>query len=92
MTTQTGKTEKLDLRLSQQAKQVLRSAAIASNRTLSEFVLESALSRAEETLADRRSFSLDVTQWTAFMAVLDASPRELPRLKKLFQEQSIFEK
>lgn len=92
MTTQAGKTEKLDLRLSQQAKQVLRSAAIASNRTLSEFVLESALSRAEETLADRRSFSLDVTQWTAFMAALDASPLELPRLKKLFQEQSIFEK
>ena len=92
MTTQTGKTEKLDLRLSQQAKQVLRSAAIASQRSLSEFVLESALSRAEETLADRRSFSLDVTQWKAFMAALDASPRELPRLKKLFQEQSIFEK
>ena len=92
MTTQTGKTEKLDLRLSQQAKQMLRSAAIASQRSLSEFVLESALSHAEETLAGRRSFSLDGKQWTTFMAALDASPRDLPRLKQLFQEQSIFEK
>jgi uncharacterized protein (DUF1778 family) len=91
MTPQTARTEKLDLRLSRQAKQVLRSAAIAAHRSVSEFVLESALSRAEETLADRRSFSLDDKQWTVFMEALDASPRELPRLKKLFQEQSIFE-
>ncbi len=91
MPPQTARTEKLDLRLSRQAKQVLRSAAIATHRSVSEFVLESALSRAEETLADRRSFSLDDKQWTVFMEALDASPRELPRLKKLFQEQSIFE-
>ncbi len=91
MTAQAAKTEKLDLRLSQQAKQVLRIAAIASNRSVSEFVLESAMARAEETLADRRSFSLDGEQWTAFVAALDAPPRELPRLRKLFQEKSIFE-
>ena len=59
MATTTTRTEKLDLRLSKQAKQVLRSAAVAAQRSVSEFVLESALSRAEETLADRRSFQLD---------------------------------
>ncbi len=91
MATTTTRTEKLDLRLSKQAKQVLRSAAVAAQRSVSEFVLESALSRAEETLADRRSFQLDSQQWTVFMEALDASPRELPRLKKLFQEKSIFE-
>ena len=46
---------------------------------------------AEETLADRRYFGLNAKQWAAFMAALDASPRELPRLKKLFQERSVFE-
>ena len=91
LTTQAAKTEKLDLRLSLQAKQVLRIAAIAAHRSVSEFVLESALARAEETLADRRSFILDDEQWTAFVAALDAPPRELPRIKKLFQEKSIFE-
>jgi len=91
MSAQTAKTEKLDLRLSQQAKQVLRIAANAAHRSVSEFVLESALARAEETLADRRSFSLNGEQWTAFISALDAPPRNLPRVKKLFQEKSIFE-
>jgi hypothetical protein len=35
--------------------------------------------------------SLDGEQWTAFVTELDAPPRELPRLKLLFQEKSIFE-
>ncbi len=92
MQTQTSRTEKLGLRLSGKAKQVLRSAALASKRSVSEFVLESALARAEETLTDRRTFSLDAKQWKLFVAALDAKPRELPRLKKLFQERSVFEK
>ena len=82
-----ARTEKLDLRLSRKAKQVLRTAATAAHRSVSEFVLESALSRAEETLADRHSFSLDAKQWTAFMAALDASPRELPRLNWLVRRR-----
>ena len=53
--------------------------------------LEIALARAEKTLADRRYFTLDGKQSRAFVAALDAPPRELPRLKKLFQEKSIFE-
>jgi len=56
MTAQTAKTEKLNLRLSLQAKQMLRIAALAARRSVSEFVLESALARAEETLVDRPSF------------------------------------
>jgi uncharacterized protein (DUF1778 family) len=91
MPTRTARTEKLDLRLSRKAKQVLRSAATAAHRSVSEFVLESALARAEETLADRRYFGLDAKQWAAFMTAIDAPPRELPRLKKLFEERSVFE-
>jgi uncharacterized protein (DUF1778 family) len=58
---------------------------------VSDFVIESALARAEETLADRRHFGLNAEQWEAFMAALDAPPRELPRVKRLFSEPSIFE-
>ena len=68
------------------------SEALNAGRSVSEFVLESALARAEETLADRRSFTLDDEQSGAFIAALDAPPQELPRLKQLFQEKSIFEK
>ncbi len=50
----TTRSEKLDLRLTPEAKRTLNSAASAAGRSVSEFVLESALSRAEETLADRQ--------------------------------------
>lgn len=79
MTTRTTRSEKLDLRLTAEAKRILATAA--ERRSLSDFVLESALGRAEETLADRRSFPLDAEKWAAFQAALDAPARDLPRLK-----------
>ncbi len=91
MTSVTTRTEKLDLRLTPAAKQVLQSAAAASERSVSEFVLESALARAEETLPDRRRFGLDAEQWSAFQAALDAPPRPLPRLAELLREPSVFD-
>ena len=86
------RTEKLDLRLTPKAKRVLQSAATAAKRSVSEFVLESALARAEETLPDRQQFGLDAERWTAFLEALDAPPRRLPRLKKLLQTPSVFER
>jgi uncharacterized protein (DUF1778 family) len=91
MATQGNRTQKLDLRLTPEAKRTLYTAAAAAHRSVSDFVLESALIHAEETLAERRHFGLDAEQWAAFMAALDAPPRELPRLQRLFQEPSIFE-
>ena len=85
------RTAKLDLRLSPEAKRKLQAAALASERSVSEFVLESALVRAEETLADRTRFGLDADQWKAFLEALDAPPRNLPRLSRLFQEPGVFE-
>ncbi|MCT0224781.1 DUF1778 domain-containing protein [Synechococcus sp. CS-1328] len=85
------RSEKLDLRLTPAAKQVLQQAAAAARRSVSDFVLQSALDRAEESLIDRRHFGLDEAQWTAFMTALDAPPRQYPRLKKLLSESSIFE-
>ena len=86
----TPRSEKLDLRLTPTAKRMLYAAA-AERRSVSEFVLDSALSRAEETLADRRFFGLDAERWEAFLAALDAPPRPLPRLERLFAEPSLFE-
>jgi uncharacterized protein (DUF1778 family) len=87
----TTRTEKLDLRLTPAAKRALVAAAAADRRSVSEFVLDSALARAEETLAQRRHFGLDAGQWEAFMAALDAPPRDLPQVEKLFDHPSLFE-
>jgi len=48
------RSEKLGLRLTPGAKQTLQRAAAASQRSVSDFVLDSALASAAETLADRR--------------------------------------
>lgn len=91
MSTRTNRTEKLDLRLTRTAKRTLQSAAEASHKTLSDFVLESALSRADSVLADRRIFRLDDTRWDAFMAALDAPAKPRPRLQRLLNEPSILD-
>lgn len=84
--------EKLDLRLTPSAKRALQIAAAAARRSVSEFVLESALARAEETLPDRQRFGLNAKQWEVFQAALDAPPAPAPRLARLFQKPSVFER
>jgi uncharacterized protein (DUF1778 family) len=91
MPANSNRTEKLDLRLTATAKQALAAAAVATRRSVSEFVLDSALARAEETLAMRRHFGLDAEKWGAFMTALDAPTRDLPRVKKLLKTPSVFE-
>ncbi|MGP8226113.1 MAG: DUF1778 domain-containing protein [Terracidiphilus sp.] len=86
------RTEKLDLRLSLSAKRALQNAALAERRSVSDFVLESALARAAETLPDRTRFGLNAEQWEAFQAALDAPPSPAPRLARLLNEPSVFEK
>ena len=85
------RTEKLDLRLTARAKRTLQTAAEASHKTLSDFVLESALARADSVLADRQVFRLDAERWTAFLAALDAPPKPRPRLARLLNEPSILD-
>lgn len=92
MATPATRSEKLDLRLTPAEKTLLGTAAAAAHRSMSEFVLESARARAAETLADRQHFGLDASRWAAFMEALDAPPRPMPRLERLFSEPSIFER
>ena len=91
MPIRTLRTEKLDLRVSSSTKRTLEAAASVSNRTVSAFVLESALARADEALADRRMFPLSKAKWAEFLAALDAPPRSLPRMQRLLAEPGFFD-
>ena len=84
--------EKLDLRLTPSAKRALQIAARAAHRSVSEFVLESALARAEESLPDRQRFGLTAEQWKTFHVALAASPRPARRIARLLKEPSVFER
>ena len=80
-----SKTQRVDLRVSPAAKQMILAAAQAQDKTVSEFLLDSGLTSAAETLADRRLFILDDARWAEFRAALDAPPRARPRLARLMK-------
>ena len=84
--------DKIDVRLSKSHKRLLQLATIATGaRSVSDFMLQSAIARAEEALPDRQVFRLDADAWEAFQAMLDAPPRPLPRMTRLLTEPSVFE-
>lgn len=87
----TQKSERIDIRTTPDVKRTLQEAASTARKTVSEFILDSALTQAAEVLADRRLFLLDDAQWTAFMAALDAPARPMPRLERLLNEPSILD-
>jgi uncharacterized protein (DUF1778 family) len=91
MPARTVRSEKLDLRLSSSDKRTLEAAASVSSRSVSDFVRESALSRADEMLADRRTFVLSKTKWSEFQAALDAPTRSLPHMQRLLTEPGFFD-
>ena len=80
-----SKTQRVDLRISPAAKQMIQAAAQAQDKTVSEFLLDSGLASAAETLADRRLFILDDAQWAKFEAALNAPSRSRPRLARLMK-------
>ena len=93
MTTTTRRSEKLDLRLTPQAKRTLNAAATAARQSLSEFVLESALAHAQEILPDRTQFFLNAKQWEAFLAALDSAAAADDRAcARLLREPSVLER
>lgn len=85
------RTDRIDLRIHPKAKEALQVAASLRHKSVSEFILESALDAADEVLADRRFFSLTTEQWEAFQTALDAPPQPLPRLERLMREPGYFD-
>ncbi len=88
MQVQHEETVKLDISLSPNAQRLLQAAAATEGRSVEDFILNSAVVRAEMVLADRTRFVLNDEDWTAFMEALDAPTRDLPRLERLFREPS----
>ncbi|WP_305910366.1 DUF1778 domain-containing protein (plasmid) [Methylomarinum sp. Ch1-1] len=55
------RTDRIDLRVYPEAKEALQAAALR-HKSVSEFILDSALDTADEVLADRRHFGLNAEQ------------------------------
>ena len=81
-----GKEGRLNVRATARQLNLLRQAAEAQGRSLSDFVLAAATERAEEVLVERRHFVASGQAWDSFMATLDAPPDPVPALVRLFRE------
>lgn len=79
---------RLNLRASARQDALIRLAAQATNKTVTDFVLESASSAAEQVLADRRWFMLDEPSWEAFQEILERPAVDKPRLAELLGDES----
>lgn len=84
-----SKTERIDVRATALIKQLLQDAARASHKNVSEFLLDAGVTAAEQTLADRRQFVLNESQWQAFQEALDRPVQNKTRLKSLLREPGV---
>jgi uncharacterized protein (DUF1778 family) len=78
-----ARSERVDLRMTPAAKRTLQRAAAVSNKTLTEFLLDTGLNAAFDALSDRRVFQLDEKRWAKFMRQLATPPKKNLRLRKL---------
>lgn len=82
--------DRWEFRVDAEADELVRSAAEASSRTLTDFVVEAAVVEADRVLRDRDRFALDAAQWARFVEILDRAPQENPGLARLFAKPSVF--
>ena len=84
------KTRRLDLRLTEEQDALIRRAAEQDARSISDFVLSAATMEAQRRLADQRFFMLNEEDHARFEEILEASPTDDPKLRKLFDRPSPF--
>ena len=77
------KQSRLAVRLTADQDALIREAAAAHGQSITEFVTAAAMSRADETLADRRVFRIADLAWAEFTAELDRPGRRIPELADL---------
>ncbi|QYH19199.1 DUF1778 domain-containing protein [Corynebacterium aquatimens] len=85
----TIKDQRLNLRATSAQNELLRRAAEATEQSVSEFVLSSAVHEAEIVLADKRRFVLDQADFDVFRHALD-QPIRVGKLAALFAEPDVF--
>lgn len=81
----------ISLRVPKAMLDLITSAAAASGKSRTEFMLESARRDAVDVLLDQRFFQLDEGQFEAFMRVLDNPPPPNAKLKQLLARKAPWE-
>ena len=73
----------INLRIEGQTRQLIDDAAAVLRKTRTEFMIDSARTRAIDVLLDQRLFVLEPERYAAFMQALDNPPAPGPKLQAL---------
>jgi len=81
----------LNIRVKAEQRRLIERAAKATHKSLSDFVRDTALREAENTLIDETAICLTDPAWAEFTAALDAPPEPNPRLRDLMSRKPVWE-
>lgn len=82
------RTSRLALRATAQQESVLRRAAELTNKSITDFILDSAYQTAERTLLDQRLFLVTGIESQALFSLLDRAEQDNPGLTDLFSRRA----
>lgn len=88
--TRSPREARINVRASARQEQIIKAAAAASDKTVTEFVLGTAVAHAEKLLADRRFFLADDEQWAALEMLLAEPVPPTPKLAALLSAPDFF--
>lgn len=91
MKTAENKTQRWNMRVAEDVDAIVRLAAEQTDQPLTDFVVQAARVVAEDTLADRRVFLLDESDWDQFVRMLDQPAQPVPALARLLSSSSVFD-
>ncbi|MDX1488666.1 MAG: DUF1778 domain-containing protein [Acidiferrobacterales bacterium] len=80
----TTRSARLGLRATPEQEAMLRRAAEAAHKSLTEFILDSACQAAEQTLLEQRLFMASGSQYQALMDLLERPAQDNAGLRDLF--------
>lgn len=83
-----ARSARLGLRATPEQEAVLRRAAEVSHKSLTDFILDSACSAAEQTLLDQRLFMVSGRQYQALMDLLERPEQASAGLGDLFSRKA----
>lgn len=85
------KGDHIHLRAASWQKAIIKAGAeAAGSMQVTEYVLHAAIERAERDILEKSVFVMGSPEWSKFMAELDAPPKVIPELKRLFRSKDVF--
>ena len=89
-TARAAKSQRIEVRATERQEALLRQAASATERTMTDFIVEAAVEQAERLLADRRWFVATPEQYDTFVRLLDEPLASTEKFEELWSRPSPF--